>query len=60
MHQTSRASVKASSARTTRTDREVGKLGTAGRREGRALLHARNESVRQPSLNLQLARTYRA
>lgn len=44
-------------------DSETGKqesLGTRDRAEARALLNARNESVRQPQLNLQIARAYLA
>ena len=42
-------------------DRLTGKqdsLGTKDRGEARTLLHARNESVRQPMLNFQIARAY--
>jgi integrase len=35
-------------------------LGTKERAEATALLHARNESVRQPQLNLQIAKAYLA
>ena len=44
-------------------DSQTGKqdsLGTRDRAEARLLLNARNESVRQPQLNLQIARTYLA
>lgn len=44
-------------------DTKTGKqesLGTRDRAEARTLLAARNESVRQPQLNLHLARTYLA
>ncbi len=35
-------------------------LGTKFRAEAAALLHARNESIRQPQLNLQIAKAYLA
>ncbi len=35
-------------------------LGTKDRTEATALLNARNESVRQPQLNLQIAKAYLA
>src|SRR6266576_3721211 len=35
-------------------------LGTKDRSEATALLNARNESVRQPQLNLQIAKAYLA
>src|SRR5437870_12710233 len=35
-------------------------LGTRDRAEAMALLNARNESVRQPQLNLQIAKAYLA
>src|ERR1022692_3201397 len=35
-------------------------LGTKDRAEATSLLHARNESVRQPQLNLQIAKAYLA
>jgi len=44
-------------------DTETGKqesLGTKDRSEATALLNARNESVRQPQLNLQIAKAYLA
>src|SRR5258706_8744315 len=44
-------------------DSETGKqesLGTRDRAEATALLNARNESVRQPQLNLQIAKAYLA
>src|SRR5438552_9974900 len=44
-------------------DRESGKqasLGTKDRAEANLLVNARNESHRQPMLNLQMARTYLA
>ncbi len=34
-------------------------LGTRDRSEAKSLLNARNESVRQPQLNLQIAKAYR-
>ena len=40
------------------TTRKQSSLRTKDQAEARALLHAKNESVRQPILNLQLARTY--
>ena len=44
-------------------DSETGKqesLGTRDRAEATTLLNARNESVRQPQLNLQIAKAYLA
>src|SRR6185436_2578580 len=44
-------------------DSETGKqesLGTRDRREAATLLNARNEAVRQPQLNLQIAKAYLA
>src|SRR5438445_11543119 len=44
-------------------DSETGKqesLGTRDRAEAKTLLNARNESVRQPQLNLQIAKAYLA
>src|SRR5947208_16705581 len=44
-------------------DSETGKqesLGTRDRAEATSLLNARNESVRQPQLNLQIAKAYLA
>ncbi len=44
-------------------DSQTGKqvsLSTRDRAEASLLLNARNESVRQPQLNLQIARTYLA
>jgi len=44
-------------------DSETGKqesLGTRDRAEAMSLLNARNESVRQPQLNLQIAKAYLA
>ena len=44
-------------------DSQAGKqesMGTRDRAEANLLLNARNESVRQPQLNLQIARTYLA
>src|SRR5437773_12298910 len=44
-------------------DSETGKqesLGTRDRAEATTLFHARNESVRQPQLNLQIAKAYLA
>lgn len=35
-------------------------LGTKDRAEATSILHARNESVRQPQLNLQIAKAYLA
>ncbi|HWV98454.1 MAG TPA: hypothetical protein VNZ64_02055 [Candidatus Acidoferrum sp.] len=35
-------------------------LGTRDRAEAKSLLNARNESVRQPQLNLQIAKAYLA
>jgi hypothetical protein len=41
-----------------RATRKQRSLGTKSKAEALALLNARNEALRQPNLNLQLARTY--
>ncbi|HEU5125312.1 MAG TPA: hypothetical protein VFW05_14765 [Verrucomicrobiae bacterium] len=38
--------------------RKQERLGTKNRAEAMSLLNARNESVRQPQLNLQIAKAY--